>query len=255
VTTIDRPVSKIATDIFKTGVVRDENGNAFALKSHVDQAEGNLIFDLIHDDESISTTLEVGCAYGLASLYICSALARRKNARHVIVDPFQKTQWKSIGLLNLERSGFHFFELFELGSEFALPEIARQEKGSFDLIFIDGWHTFDHTLVDLFYANLLLRVGGYIVVDDCNWPAVAKAVNYLLQYPSYQLDREVVVAPTLHRSVKTAFTNMVPARLARKFVPHNLYERLYVRTLFPSMVVLKKASNDERKYNWYPDSF
>ena len=36
----------------------------------------------------------------------------------------------------------------------------------FDFIFIDGWHTFDYTLVDMFYADRLLRIGGYLLIDD-----------------------------------------------------------------------------------------
>jgi hypothetical protein len=28
------------------------------------------------------------------------------------------------------------------------------------LVFVDGWHTFDYTLLDLFFADLLTEVGG-----------------------------------------------------------------------------------------------
>ena len=40
-------------------------------------------------DSSITQTLEVGYAYGLSSLHICSAIQGRKNAHHTIIDPFQ----------------------------------------------------------------------------------------------------------------------------------------------------------------------
>ncbi len=55
----------------------------------------------------------------------------------------------------------------------ALPDaVTRKEK--YQLIFIDGWHTFDYTLVDFFYADLLLELGGFLVFDDVQLPAVAK---------------------------------------------------------------------------------
>ncbi len=53
-------------------------------------------------------------------------------------------------------------------------------------MFIHGWHTFDHTLIDLFYANLMIKVAGIIVIDDCSKPAVGKAVNYFSKYPAYK---------------------------------------------------------------------
>ena len=53
-----------------------------------------------------------------------------------------------------------------------------------DLVFIDGWHTFDYTLVDAFYANELLRVGGYLVIDDAQHSGVAKCVRYI--EPNYK---------------------------------------------------------------------
>ncbi|MCH9013660.1 MAG: class I SAM-dependent methyltransferase, partial [Proteobacteria bacterium] len=120
--------------------------------------------------------MEIGCAFGLSSLHICSALSGRGAAHHVIIDPFQQKHWHGIGIANLRRAGFDFFEHIEEPSEFALPALAREQSGTFDMVLIDGWHTFDHTLLDFFYANRLIRVGGYILVDDCNMPAVNRAI-------------------------------------------------------------------------------
>ena len=48
-----------------------------------------------------------------------------------------------------------------------------------DFIFIDGWHTFDYTLVDFFYADLLVREGGMIIVDDVLHRGVNKFEKYI----------------------------------------------------------------------------
>ena len=144
------------------------------------------LFDLISRDPAVRKTLEVGCAYGLSSLHICMALQGRPGAAHTIVDPFQNTQWDGVGTMHLERAGVDFFELVEARSEFALPRILEENEGQFDFVFIDGWHTFDHTLLDSFYANRLLRVGGYLVIDDAGMPPVYRAISFLKNYPCYR---------------------------------------------------------------------
>ena len=69
--------------------------------------------------------------------------------------------------------------LVEERSEFALPTILTSNEGRFDFIFIDGWHTFDHTILDCFYAIRLLRVGGYLVLDDAHWRSVTRSCGIL----------------------------------------------------------------------------
>jgi Methyltransferase domain len=66
-------------------------------------------------------TLEVGCAYGLSSLFICSALQERHGATHTIIDPYQNGY--GVGIRNLEDAGLRFFNLIENKSEFALPKL------------------------------------------------------------------------------------------------------------------------------------
>lgn len=244
-------VNSIIEEIYRTGVVQDKLGDEYKLQSSVGRDEGEFILQLIRSDPNIRKTLEIGCAYGLSSLYICSALSERNSAKHIIVDPKQHEGWHGIGIANLQKADFGFFELIEKPSEFVLPDIAQNESGTFDLVFIDGWHTFDHTLLDLFYANRLIKVGGYIVVDDCNWSSVAKAVSYILNYPAYQLNSQCLSKPSLKRALGNVVRTLIPPFIADYMLPRNLYDRYYIRTLYSSMVALKKVANDERDWEWF----
>ena len=44
--------------------------------------------------------------YGVSSLYICEALREVKAAKHIIMDPYQNSDWEGIGLVNLRETGY-----------------------------------------------------------------------------------------------------------------------------------------------------
>jgi predicted O-methyltransferase YrrM len=242
----------IIDEIYETKVVRDASGNEYELSSEVDSAEGDYLYRLISSDSSITRTLEVGCAFGLSSLHICEALRNRPGASHVIIDPKQTDVWHGVGVAQLERAGISFFNFIPEPSELALPDLLRSQPESFDLIFIDGWHTFDHTMLDMFYANRLVRVGGYIVVDDCNWESVAAAVSYYMNYPAYEWLREpAILTRTWKRFVAKAGRALLPPRMAQVILPAGIHSRIYRRMCHPSMVAFKKVAEDTRSWTWF----
>lgn len=239
--------------ILRTGKVQDASGQTYSLNSSIDEDECRFLSALIDNDPEIRKTLEVGCAHGISSLCISAATARRNAARHVIIDPEQNGDgWKGIGVANLRRAGVTHFELIEEPSEYALPRLAQAEGGSFDLVFIDGWHTFDHTLLDMFYANRLIRIGGYIVVDDYNWPAVHKAVSYFRNYPAYKFRGAAGHGAGWKRRLARLFRSSVPRIVGRYVLPEGIHEALYRYHLGDdSIVALQKVAVDDRRWNWY----
>jgi len=67
----------------------------------------------------------------------------------------------------------------------ALPSLVEQGV-SFDFVLIDGWHSFDYTFLDLFYADLLLADGGILAVHDTTSPPVYRAVRFLETHKAYE---------------------------------------------------------------------
>lgn len=242
--------------IYEEGSVVGMSGNVHRLHSGIDKEEGSFLFSTINNDPTIRKTLEVGCAYGLSSLRICSATRHRKGASHTIIDPFQNVHWDGAGIRNLEKMGIDFFNLIEIKSEFALPQLLEQHEAQLDFIFIDGWHTFDHTMLDCFYATRLLRIGGVLAIDDVSFPSVRRVVDYLKNYPCYE--EHGSVGNAIPKTLKRIFARMLLSPVERKrwsrILSLNLYRRIFddrdIR-----MIALKKVREDSRNWNWHVDTF
>ena len=247
-TTIDR--------IYKRGVVVGKSGKTHKLHSEIEPKEGAFILDLVKNDSTILKTLEIGCAYGLSSLHICAGLYGRKQASHTILDPAQTTDWDSAGIINLQASGIDFFELLETKSEFALPKLLEKMEGKFDFVFVDGWHTFDHTLLDCFYATRLLKTGGYLVIDDVDLTAVSRVVSFLKKYPCYEVCGSV--SSNSKKSWKKSFLRflMFPIHsiIWAKILSVPLHQRIFNRQLI-RMIAFKKIAADNRNWDWHNDTF
>ena len=241
-------MSAVAKEIFASGYTFAIDGARLPTSSHISLEEGSALHDLIRTNPSVTRTLEIGCAQGVSSLFICEALQDRPTALHNIIDPFQYRNWKGAGIAALQRANLHNFRLIEERSEFALPELLKQ--GSvFDLVFIDGWHTLDHTLLDAFYAVRLLRIGGFLVIDDTEMPPIMKAVAYLRNYPCLRIHKQIYTWPEhdLTRFL-CAVGSMIPVTPNMRFRAHKKLQKL-LRA--PSMIILAKESEDQRKWNWY----
>ena len=242
--------------IYETRKLVGRSGEVRELEFEVTPEEGEFLSNIIREDLGILKTLEVGCAYGLSSLHICSSLKGRKGATHTIIDPYQNKHYDGIGTKNLEEAGIDFFNLIENKSEIALPRLLEQMEGTFDFVFVDGFHTFDHTLVDCFYATRLLRVGGYLAIDDVSWPSISRVVDFLQNYPCYNVYGTVTTSLIKSWRKNALRCVMFPVRRTvwAKILSRNFYRRIFAEKVI-SMIAFKKISEDNRSYNWHDDAF
>jgi predicted O-methyltransferase YrrM len=152
----------------------------------ITNAEGEKLQQLIIDKQP-TVSLEVGLCYGISALFICEAMSKVGGKRHIVIDPIQSSRWQGIGLRNLREAGFGpLIDFREQESQAALPQLIA-EGTRIDFAFIDGWHTFDHTLVDFFYVDRLLRVGGIVAIDDANWNAVHQVCRFIATNRAYRV--------------------------------------------------------------------
>jgi predicted O-methyltransferase YrrM len=206
----------------------------------------------------LTRAVEIGCAMGISSLAIAEAIGKTPGSAHHIIDPNQSSQWNNIGINNLRKAGFDRFRLIEDYSEFALPELVKQGvKVNFG--FIDGWHTFDHTLLDFFYINRMLEVNGVVIIDDVHMPAVSKAVRYIYNYPAYEyagkvLNRELTSKRKLYEKAVQFFTfprHMMGDKISKEIFNSRVLRSDRKLNLDCTMIAFRKIAEDQRPWNWY----
>ena len=247
-------------EIFQSGKLSDIEGNEHDLGANIDRDEGKFLYDLIKE-HGCKTTLEVGCAMGISSLYICAALEEVEGASHTIIDPMQTTDWGGIGIAQLKKAGADKYRLLEEPSEFALPRLA--EKGEkYDFCFIDGWHTFDHTLIDFFYIDRLLDAGGIVAIDDVSFPGIKKLMRYLVNYPNYKLigkvpaTRQKGFLGCLYNGIVYSFrplSKIFPKKMRYRIFSDHIIRPEKRLGLNASMIALQKTGPDTRRWDWFVD--
>jgi predicted O-methyltransferase YrrM len=197
-------MNSVLSEILETGATKTADGNSTVkVHSSISTSEGQFLQKLVRQlNPTIS--LEVGLAYGISALFICDALTVRNGTQHIAIDPNQNgpidpdqhysslgDSWGGIGIANLRRAGYgDIVRLIETPSYRALAELESSGQ-RIDFAFIDGWHTFDFTLVDFFFSDRMLNVGGVIAFDDVSFSAIRKVCRFVktnLAYSVLELD-------------------------------------------------------------------
>lgn len=181
-------MNSVLEEIYRSGMCVDLHGVERQVTGGVSQDHARILQDMIRLTRA-QTTLETGVAFGLSTLAICEVLQEigANDARHYGIDPDQHAVHGGAAIESLRRARLdHLFELCEGPSHLMLPRLL--EKGvALDLAFIDGWHTFDYTLLDFFYIDKMLRPGGCLVLHDYCWPSKVKATGFIMTHRKYKI--------------------------------------------------------------------
>lgn len=249
-------IDNLLNNIIKSQKVYTIDNEEVKLHSNISAKEGEFLKKVVNN-LSPKKLIEIGCAYGVSSLYLCSALSESSNrASLIIIDPYQSTEWENIGITNLNRVNVDYFHLLEKPSEVVLPELLiKGEK--FDFAFIDGWHTFDHVLIDFFYLNKMLNIGGVIVFDDVDYPSVNKLINYIVKYPAYEIvdhiektSKRILVKNFIY-TVVSQLIKVIPKRISKNLFSINLINHQSYLRFNTTMIAIKKVKEDKRSWDWF----
>ena len=241
--------STFIDEVFASRSLIDIDGQTQSLDTYIPPAQGDLLYSLVRHLQP-RHTLEVGLANGISALYITTALHELGKGQHIAIDPYQKTDWRSVGLVTLDRAGLgSIVTLDARPSHWALPDLEEANQ-RIQFAFIDGSHLMDYVMTDFMAIDRILDVGGLIAFDDSDWPAVHQVIRFALANCDYTVfPTGVIIEPNPERP-------SLPAKGLRSMVRRWKPLQKIVRLDFaypPSAlgiegrcVVLQKNGDDER---------
>lgn len=236
-------MNSLIEQIYRTEKVEDATGQLIpCFPMAIPYETGISLYDMVREYH-LCRTIELGMAYGLSTLFIRQAQAECSQRIHVAIDPYQSSMWQGIGLLNIKRAGLDDnLQFYESPSDEVLPRLCAEGE-KFDMAFIDGSHLFDYALVDFFYLDKLLKMGGYIVFDDLWMPAVRRVLMFILRNRSYELvRRRMRLKVPLWRQLRHAATRIWQEPLALGGLPSLGWWNL---------CILRKVATDTRPWDFH----
>ena len=247
--------TELVAEIRRANRVLCEDGSLATLSSGIDDPCGSLLRRMTLETRP-KVAIEVGLAFGISTLYLLDALAELGSGLLIGMDPAQHDgTWRGGGLANVRAAGLsRFYEFHERSSQDLLPELVARGLRA-QLAFIDGWHTYDHTLVDFFFVDRLLEPGGIVVLDDVGYPAIRRVCDFVLTNRAYELVEGVALATPrtprpkalLKRLFGAAFGPLV--RTDRTPDPEARRAEASIDDLY--FAAFRKVSDDTRRFDHF----
>jgi predicted O-methyltransferase YrrM len=175
----------VLREMIATGATLDAQGQTVPFHSGIHSYNAEALHRLVLAERP-AVVVEIGMAQGVSTLAILSALERNGGPGELIsLDPFQRSGWSGCGLAAVARAGLqHRHQPCEEFDWQVLPRLVARPQ-SVDLAYVDGSHAFDYVLLDTFYLDRMLRLGGVLGFNDCGLEAVDKVIRYLLSHRHY----------------------------------------------------------------------
>lgn len=182
--------AEVAREIFDDGITYDLRGESVPVSACILKSESEFMAALIKE-RKLQTCVETGAAFGGATLTICKALSELESASqrpmHFAIDPLQYNHhYRGTAVAAVRRCGLaHLLEFMEGPSHLMMPRLLERGIRA-DMVFVDGMHTFDYKLIDVFMADKLLRIGGILMMHDLPMRSTQKVVKYLAAHRRYR---------------------------------------------------------------------
>ena len=164
----------------------------YKLHSQINIYEGIFISEIIQSYIKSSmkniNVLEIGCAYGTSAIFILNMLNRyNKKTNYHVIDPNQDIQWNNVGLYNIARVKKKHINIRWLkGNSDIVMKYLTKFRMKYDIIFIDGGHSYNTVMTDCFYADKLLKKNGIVIHDDVLHNQVQSVIyDYYENNPDY----------------------------------------------------------------------
>lgn len=160
------------------------------------------------------------------------------------MDPKQASHWKNIGRRSLDRAGLlnRAVKLYEEPAHVTLPRLL-EEGTRVQFAFIDGWHMLDYVMVEAFYCDMMLDVGGVIALHDLWMPGLQTFAAFWCTNRHYEPVRLAVDALT---SDPPDGSDPIRKDLVSPFPPFNERIAPFVEK---GILLLRKTDQDDRRWD------
>lgn len=246
-------MNSVLQEIERSGRMFLPSGESIKVHGNVGLSSGRVLQRAIEVAKP-QLACEVGLAFGISSLYILDAMQRHGNGRLIGMDPAQHDgTWRGGGLFNLQQAGFaNQYEFHEETSQRVLPRLAT-DGTRIQFGFIDGWHTFDHALVDFFYIDQMLDPGGVVVLDDVGYAGLRRLAHFIVTNRDYEiLDFDPVHhTHTWKQQIKCVVQKMLFPLVRDNFSPDRQAVAIKSVVDRAGLIALRKRGDDRRSFDHF----
>lgn len=199
--------------------------------------------------------VETGCASALSTLHICRG---RLDASHLspanpahAIDPNQTRHFESMGIRHIRQAGLDAVcRVHDRAAHEVLPELlAASTRAGF--AFIDGMHQMDYVMLEAFYIDRMLGVGGVLAIHDLWMPALQHFACFWVANRGYE---PVTVSADNSPPTIVARGCDSPKRGVRDpLTAPPFFRRRLLDYTDRSVLLLRKAADDGRAWDEFHD--
>lgn len=188
----------------------------------ITKREGEFIHNFIKE-KNIKKTLEVGLAYGCSTAYVISAT----QSKHIAIDPNQD-HYGNLGLRNIKKLDLseHLIHVNDYAHN-ALPKLL-DEGVKIDFAFIDGGHKFDEIFIDFYYTDMLLNLGGYVLLHDAWMRSTQHVISWIKKNKkNYKMIKTPIKNLTLFQKIgedKRKWYDFKRFGTIKSYIPHKIFK-------------------------------
>lgn len=147
--------------------------------------------------------LEIGVCEGRSALIASSLLMRHPESEYTGVDNWMiSPRHRAERNIAIQDRKFSLMDRFVFDSKLRYAKDMVPENGEFNLVYVDGGHSYEECMQDIHDCWSMLSVGGVMVIDDyghgTTYPGVKRATDEFLAGVQY---REIVISPDYYQKV------------------------------------------------------
>lgn len=194
---LDNALIKIAVDIYtELGIPIKPEYNSHIYKSLSTkriQANKSIVYKSYHEyishlikQHKMNTCILIGLQFGKDSLKMCKALQenskQNKGKDYLLysIEINQFTKYNGIAIENIKKDGLdQYHKLIQKPTSDALSALSLTLENKIQLILFHTITTLKESMLELFYANLLLQIGGYIILLNATESSVIDVLKYI----------------------------------------------------------------------------